>query len=418
MARLEYDSTGRLLYTREMDREGYTLLMPQMLPVHFRFVRRLLEMEGHRVEVLETTGRDIVDTGLQFVHNDMCYPAVLVIGQLLSAVRSGRYDPDKTALLITQTGGGCRASNYIHMLRKAVKKAGYPQIPIVSINMSGMEPNPGFPLTLRFGRRFIFTVLYGDLLLDLGNQCRPYETEPGTTDRLIEDWTDRLLALFSKGRGMSRPQMRRVVPQIVADFARIPRKGPPKRRVGVVGEIYVKYAPLGNNDLANFLLSEGVEPVIPGAADFLMMKMDNRVTDIDLYGGSPLKHVAVRFARNYFSSCKDILIAAVRKEGSFRPASPFSDLPEVVKGYVGLGNKMGEGWLLTAEILELIRTGTPNIVCAQPFGCLPNHIIGKGMMRKIKTDYPESNIVAVDYDPGATRTNQENRIKLMLANAK
>ncbi len=417
MAELVYDETGRLLFTEEMAKE-YTIVVPQLLPVTFRMLKKLVELEGgYHIEILETTGQKVVETGLKYVHNDMCYPAILSIGQLIEAVESGRYDTNKLALMITQTGGGCRASNYIHLLRKALKKAGLEHVPVISLNLNGMEKNPGFKLSIPLGVRCIFAMMYGDLLVHVGNQCRPYEVEKGATDSLIESWTDKLVGLFTENKGLGFGAMRRYMKEIVADFAKLERAGEPKPRVGIVGEIYVKYAPLGNNNLEEFLLKEGAEPVVPGVTDFITFKVNNRFVDVDLYGGSKFKKLGMWIFQNFVIQCQNIMIEVIEEEGTFRAMAHFSELQEVVKGYLGCGNKMGEGWLLTAEMLELIHSGTNNIVCTQPFGCLPNHVAGKGMMRKLKDDYPDSNIVAVDYDPGATKINQENRIKLMLANA-
>ena len=417
MAKLVYDDTGRLLFTREM-KEEYTLLMPQMLPVHFGMLKQLLECEGFKVDMLTTNHRGIVDEGLKYVHNDTCYPALLVIGQLIDAVKHGGYDPHKVGLLITQTGGGCRASNYIHLLRKALEKAGMSYIPVVSVNLSGLEKNPGFKLTIPFVRKAVFAMMYGDIIVNVANQVRPYEVNEGETDRLVQTWSDRLVQGFQNGKGMSRGQMRENFDRICADFAAIPVAGEPKVRVGVVGEIYVKFAPLGNNNLEKFLLSEGAEPVVPGLTDFIIFKIYNRVADVDLYGGKWIKKAACRVFMGYIEGCQRDMIAALKKSGRFHAPGTFRQLHSLIHGYLGDGNKMGEGWLLTAEMLELIHSGVPNIVCTQPFGCLPNHIVGKGMIRKLKDDYPWSNVVAIDYDPGATKINQENRIKLMLANAK
>ena len=417
MAKLVYDKTGRLLFTKEM-KEEYTLLMPQMLPVHFGMMQKLLQCEGYKVDMLTTNHRGIVDEGLKYVHNDTCYPALLVIGQLIDAVKHGGYDPHKVGLLITQTGGGCRASNYIHLLRKALEKAGMSYIPVVSVNLSGLEKNPGFSLTLPFIRKAVYAMMYGDIIVNVANQVRPYEVNAGETDAMIETWSHKLVDGFQAGKGMTRKQMRANFDAICADFAAIPVQGEPKIRVGVVGEIYVKFAPLGNNNLEKFLLSEGVEPVVPGLTDFIIFKIYNRVADVDLYGGKWIKKAACKAFMGYIEGCQKDMIEALEHSGRFRAPGTFRELHSLVHGYLGDGNKMGEGWLLTAEMLELIHSGTNNIVCTQPFGCLPNHIVGKGMIRKLKDDYPYSNIVAIDYDPGATKINQENRIKLMLANAK
>ncbi len=417
MAELVYDETGRLLFTKEMKKE-YTLLMPQMLPVHFTMMKQLLELEGYKVDMLTTNHRGIVDEGLKYVHNDTCYPALLVIGQLIDAVKHGGYDPHKVALLITQTGGGCRASNYIHLLRKALEKADMAYIPVVSVNLSGMEKNPGFDImTIPFIRKAVFAMMYGDLIVNVANQVRPYEVEAGAADAMITTWENRLVDGFQQGKGMNFKQMTETFDRIVADFAAIPVQGEEKVRVGVVGEIYIKYSPLGNNNLEQFLLSEGAEPVVPGLTDFIIFKIYNRVVDVDIYGGHWIKKKVCQLFMGYIEKCQKAMIAALKKS-RFRAPGTFEEMHKLVHGYLGDGNKMGEGWLLTGEMLELIHSGVGNIVCTQPFGCLPNHIVGKGMIRKLKDDYPYSNIVAIDYDPGATKINQENRIKLMLANAK
>ena len=416
MAELVYGKDGRLLFTKEMKQE-YTLLMPQMLPVHFGMFRQLLVLEGYKVDMLTTNHRGIVDEGLKYVHNDTCYPALLVIGQLIDAVKHGGYDPHKVALLITQTGGGCRASNYIHLLRKALEKAGMSYIPVISVNLSGMEKNPGWSLTLPLIRKMIYAMMYGDLIVNVANQVRPYEVMKGDTDKMVETWENQLIDAFQKGKGMNRKEMRQFFDQICADFADIPVAGPQKVRVGVVGEIYVKFSPLGNNNLEDFLLSEGAEPVVPGLTDFMIFKIFNRESDVDLYGGKWIKKKVCQIFKGYIEECQKDMIAALNKTRFHAPGT-FENMHKLVHGYLGDGNKMGEGWLLTGEMLELIHSGVPNIVCTQPFGCLPNHIVGKGMIRKLKDDYPWSNIVAIDYDPGATKINQENRIKLMLANAR
>ena len=416
MAKLEYDKDGRLLFTKEM-KEEYTILMPQMLPVHFGMFQKLLVLEGYKVDMLTTNHRGIVDEGLKYVHNDTCYPALLVIGQLIDAIKHGGYDPHKIALFITQTGGGCRASNYIHLLRKALEKAGLAFIPVISVNLSGLEKNPGFSLTLPLIRKLIYAMMYGDLLVNAANQVRPYELTQGDTDEMLDSWQKKLIDGFQSGKGMDRKQMRDNFDAILADFETIPVSHEEKVRVGVVGEIYVKFSPLGNNNLEDFLLSEGAEPVVPGLTDFMIFKIFNREVDVDIYGGLWAKKKLCQAFKGYIEECQKDMIAALKKS-RFRAPGTFENMHKLVQGYLGDGNKMGEGWLLTGEMLELIHSGVPNIVCTQPFGCLPNHIVGKGMIRRLKDDYPYSNIVAIDYDPGATKINQENRIKLMLANAK
>ncbi len=416
MAELVYDKTGRLLFTKEMKKE-YTLLIPQMLPDHFAMLVSIFRSEGYQVEMLENTGRSVIDAGQKYVHNDACYPAILVIGQLINAVQSGKYDPHKVALVITQTGGGCRASNYIHLLRKALEKAGLSFVPVISVNLSGLESNPGFKLSLGLLRKAVFAIIYGDLILNVANQVRPYELTKGDTDAAVQHCMDFLLHDMDQGKGMTYKSMRGYFDRITSTFKAVPISGERKVRVGIVGEIYVKYAPLGNNNLADFLLAEGAEPVIPGLMDFIIFKVNNREVDVNIYGGKWIKERLCHWLQNYLMKYQHAMIDALKRSG-FRAPGDFNDLHSYIKGYLGDGNKMGEGWLLTAEMLELIHTGVPNIVCTQPFGCLPNHIVGKGMIRKIKDDYPWSNVVAIDYDPGATKINQENRIKLMLANAR
>ena len=417
MAELVYDKTGRLLFTKEMKKE-YTILVPQMLPDHFAMMVELLRHDGYKVEMLENTGRPVIDAGQKYVHNDACYPAILVIGQLINAVQSGKYDPHKVALIITQTGGGCRASNYIHLLRKALEKAGLEFIPVISVNLSGLEHNPGFQLTVRLIRKLVFAVIYGDLILNVSNQVRPYELTKGDADAATRKCMDFLLHDMGQGKGMTFKSMKANFKRIIDVFKAIPVSREKQVLGGVVGEIYVKYAPLGNNNLCEFLLSEGAEPVVPGLIDFVIFKINNREVDVDLYGGKWIKEKFCHWFANYVMKYQHAMIDALKASERFRAPGDFNELHSYIKGYLGDGNKMGEGWLLTAEMLELIHTDVPNIVCTQPFGCLPNHIVGKGMIRKIKDDYPWSNIVAIDYDPGATKINQENRIKLMLANAR
>ena len=417
MAELVYDKTGRLLFTKEMKKE-YTILMPQMLPIHFGMFQKMLQLEGYNVVQLNNEGQAVVDEGLKYVHNDTCYPALLVIGQFLDAIKHGGYDSHKVALFITQTGGGCRASNYIHLLRKALEKAGMGYIPVISISF-GLEKNPGFHLTIPLLRRLIYAMMYGDLIMNVANQVRPYEINAGETDALVETWKNRLIDRFQQGKGMSRKQMQAGFKEICDAFKAVPVENfGSKVRVGVVGEIYVKFSSLGNNQLEKFLLSEGAEPVVPGLTDFLIFKIFNREVDVNIYGGKWIKKKVCQIFKGYVEQCQRDMIDALNNSHYFKAPGTFEDLHRLVHGYLGEGCKMGEGWLLTAEMLELIHSGTPNIVCAQPFGCLPNHIVGKGMVRRLKDDYPDSNIVAIDYDPSATKINQENRIKLMLANGK
>lgn len=409
-------TTDRVEFTKEM--RDYTILAPNMMDIHFSLLINIFGQYGYNVELLKNDGRTVVDEGLKYVHNDTCYPALLVIGQLIDALNTGKYNPDKTALLITQSGGGCRASNYIHLLRKALKKAGYPQVPVISLNLSGLEKNSGFKIRLSMALKMLSAVIYGDLIMLLKNQVEPYEKNKGETARLVEKWIDDISAELQKGRGYSFSEIKKCLPEITKTFAEIPVTDIKKTKVGVVGEIYVKYSPLANNHLEEFLFNQDCEVMVPGLLGFLNFKVDNRLEDIKLYGGNPFKKIAMRIAMWYLSKIEKNLNDAAAAYGSFTIPEPYAHIKEKCTQIIGAGCKMGEGWLLTAEMMELIENGYGNIVCAQPFGCLPNHIVGKGMIRKLKEMYPQSNIVPIDYDPGATRVNQENRIKLMLAIAK
>ncbi len=411
------DNANRVEFTREMKKD-YTIITPNMAPIHFELVKNVLESFGYHIDLLRTTGREIVDEGLKYVHNDTCYPALLSIGQLMHALHSGKYDLHKVALIMTQTGGGCRASNYIHLLRKALKKDGLDYIPVISLNLSGMEPNSGFQITLPLLRRAIAALTYGDLLMLLKNQVKPYEAMEGASDALVEHWTLTLTKLFEEGKAFSQREVREYFDRITESFAGIERRDIRKTKVGVVGEIYVKYSPLANNGLEDFLFQQGCEVMVPGIMGFMIFKVDNRLEDIRLYGGNPAKKQLCTMLKWYFTKFETDLIASVKKYPQFTPPSPYSHLKELAGQVIGYGCKMGEGWLLTAEMMELIENGYQNVVCTQPFGCLPNHIVGKGMIRKVKTVYPQANIVPIDYDPSATRVNQENRIKLMLAVAR
>ena len=405
-----------VVFTEEM-KKTHTILVPNMLPMHFKIIARVMEKEGYTVELLETYGPHIAETGLKYVHNDTCYPAILVIGQFLDALQSGKYDPDKVALVLFQTGGGCRASNYIHLLRKALQKADMGHVPVISLSLTGLEHHPGFKLSVPLVKKMMYGVLYGDLLMSLVNQTKPYEAEKGSAQDLADRWTIRLAEEMGQGKHnykMVRANYRR----ILDDFAELPVEKRPKVKVGVVGEIYVKYSPLGNNNLEQFLVDEDAEVVIPGLLDFCLYCVYNNLLDYKLYGMQKTTKFLYTIAYNYLLDKEEDMIRVMKEDGRFMPPTLFTHTIDLVQGYIGMGVKMGEGWLLTAEMLELADKGVENIVCTQPFGCLPNHICGKGMMKPIKARNPNINIVAIDYDAGATRVNQENRIKLMLANAR
>lgn len=401
-------------FTAEM-RDEYTILVPNMLPIHWKLMQKVFQINGYKIDVLNNQGPHIAQLGLQYVHNDTCYPALLVIGQFIDALKSGKWDTHKVALMITQTGGGCRASNYIHLLRKALKKAGYDYIPVISLNLSGLEKSAGFSLTLPFVRQLLATLAYGDMMTLLANQIRPYEDKKGQADALTETWVEELSRQFGTKHGLSLGEISKNYEKIAKEYSEIPLIKTPKKKVGVVGEIYIKYASLGNNQLEEFLASQDCEIMVPGILGFILFKTDNRLEDIKLYGGNRFKFFIIKMLFDYIQKIETALLNALKPYPQFLAPSSYKELKEFVKPFVGYGNKMGEGWLLTAEMIELIHHGYSNIICAQPFGCLPNHIVGKGMIRKIRETYSQANIVPIDYDPSATKANQENRIKLMLS---
>ena len=410
------EEQGYVVFTEDMI-ATHTILVPTMLPMHFKMILSYLRTFGYKLELLETNGPHIAETGLKYVHNDTCYPAILVIGQLMDAINSGKYDIDKLALVQFQTGGGCRASNYIALLRKALKKAGLGHIPVISISFQGVETHPGFKLDMKRFRGMMYGVLYGDLLMTLVNQTRPYELEKGAAQKLADEWTETLGAELGAGR-VSYKDVKENYRRIIDSFGRIPVEKRPAVKVGVVGEIFVKYSPLGNNNLEQFLTDEGAEVVVPGLMDFVLYCVYNMVLDYKLYGRGYWASVIAKLAFNYLNGKKQDMIELLEADGRFEAPTPFSKTLALAEDYLGLGAKMGEGWLLTGEMIELIESGCKNIVCTQPFGCLPNHIVGKGMMKPIKERNPDVNIVAIDYDASSSKVNQENRLKLMLSNAR
>ncbi len=391
----------------------HKILVPDMLPWHFSIISEIMKMEGYDVEVLKNDSRQVIDEGLKHVHNDTCFPCLCVVGQYIDALKSGKYDLNKTALLITQSGGGCRASNYVSLIRKAIY-AEFPQVPVVSLNFSGLEKSSSLKLPFSLVLKLAFAIFYGDSLMWCYNQTKPYEKVAGQADAARDDCVKFILEAF--GRGGYR-NYKKINGRIISAFAAVQRSSAEKIRVGIVGEIYVKYARLGNNHLEEFLVKEGCEPVVPALMDFVLYCIINVVNDKKLYGiksGHP--HIFAFVYRLLHGIQKKIIKQFVR-EGTFTPIHDFSHLRACADKVINQGVKMGEGWLIPAEMAALAETGVPNIVCAQPFGCLPNHIAGKGVIRTLKKLYADENIVAVDYDPSATKVNQENRIKLMLASA-
>lgn len=395
-----------------------TILMPMMAPIHFELFKNIFNNEGYHFVLLTNTGQNIVEEGLKYVHNDTCYPALLVIGQIIDALKNGDFDPENTYCIMSQTGGGCRASNYLNLMNFALKKAGFEKVRAVSINLSKLENEYTIPINYKLIRKAGSALIYGDLLMLLHNQTRPYEINKGESKKLVDEWVIKLSEQFNNNKGYKKRDFNRNLKNICISFENIEKEKKELVKVGIVGEIYVKYSSLGNNDLEEFLYNEGCEIQVPGILGFMLYSIDTRIDDIKLYGGSKIKKLLVTLFRNYLINLETKMHKAIKNNTNFYVPNPFLHTKELTKGVISTGNKMGEGWLLTAEMLELIDEGFENIICTQPFGCLPNHIVGKGMIRRIVGLNENANIVPIDYDPGATKVNQENRIKLMLAIAK
>ena len=394
-------------------KKTHKILIPDMLPVHFGIIVDILRKDGWDIELLQNDTRAVIDEGLKHVHNDTCFPALCVTGQFIDALKSGKYDPEHTALMITQSGGGCRASNYIPLIRKAIKSE-FPHVPVISLNFSGLEKDSGFPMTAGLMLKLAYAIFYGDTLMSLFNQCKPYELEPGASERARQECVKAVTAAFDAGKYR---RYKKIVRQMLERFSAVKRSGEEKVKVGIVGEIYVKYSPLGNSHLEEFLLSEGCEPVVPALMDFVMYCAVNNVNDAKLYNKRSAATPLFSLVYRYLLHVQRKIIQITQKYG-FEPLHDFEHLRRCADKVINQGVKMGEGWLIPAEMAALAETGTDNIVCAQPFGCLPNHIAGKGTIRTLKQMYEHENIVAVDYDPSATKVNQENRIKLMLSTAR
>lgn len=408
-------SYNRVTFTKDMKKD-YTLLCPQMSPIHFDLLEPAIRSFGYNIEVLQNDNRSAIDVGLKYVNNDACYPSLIVIGQIMDALLSGKYDLDHTAVFMSQTGGGCRASNYIGFIRRALEKAGMPQIPVISVNANGMETNPGFTFTPGLVTKSMQAIVYGDVFMRVLYATRPYEKEPGSANALHDKWKARCAASLSKS-SVSMVEFGRNIRGIVRDFDALPRLNVKKPKVGIVGEILVKFSPLANNHIVELLEAEGAEAVMPDLMDFLLYCFYNSNFKADHLGGKR----STAWLCNLGISLLEYFRKVARKELAaskhFTPPSRIWELADMAKEYVSLGNQTGEGWFLTGEMLELIHTGVKNIVCTQPFGCLPNHIVGKGVIKELRSSHQDANIIAVDYDPGASEVNQLNRIKLMLATA-
>ena len=406
----------RVVFTEEM-RKHYTILCPQMSPIHFELLQPAFQSAGYHMEVLGNDGKSAVDMGLKYVNNDACYPSLIVVGQIMDAILSGKYDLTRTAVVITQTGGGCRASNYIGFIRRALEKAGYPDIPVISVNLSGFESNPVFKFTLPLLQKGLYALIFGDIFMRCLYRTRPYEQVPGAANALHEKWKQKCMAFVSSPRLASHRKFKRYCREIIREFDQLPLTEERKPKVGVVGEILVKFLPAANNYLVDLLEAEGAEAVVPDLTDFLLYCFYNQNFRVEKLGQ---KKSAARNA-NLGIRFLEWMRGAARKEFEksrhFNPPARIEALANYASPIVSTGNQTGEGWFLTGEMLELIHSGTNNIVCAQPFGCLPNHVVGKGVIKEIRHRYPLSNIVAIDYDPGASEVNQLNRIKLMLSTA-
>ena len=407
----------RAEFTRQMFREGYTILAPQMSPIHFDLIIGVFRKFGYNIELLKNDNRNAIDTGLKFVNNDACFPAITVVGQIMDAVLSGNYDTNKLAIIMTQTGGCCRASNYVAFIRRALDKVGLSHIPVISLNMNGMEKNEGFKLPLGLLAAAAKGIVYGDLFMRCLYRVRPYEEKPGSANRLYEYWKQICIdSLTGKDKSRSYESLCR---DIVNAFDTLPiQEGLRKPRVGIVGEILVKYMPLANNHLVELLEKEGAEAVVPDLMDFMNYSLYNGEYKHQFLGTSWTTEATAEVGIHAIAMLRQPAIRALKNSKRFEPPMDIRQVAELAKPFLSLGNQYGEGWFLTGEMAELITTGVPNIVCIQPFACLPNHVVGKGVIKALKTAYPQSNIIAVDYDPGASEVNQLNRIKLMLSAAK
>ena len=385
-----------------------------MSPIHFNLLAPVFRTCGYNVDVLPQMGKKAVDAGLKYVNNDACYPSLIVVGQIMTALTSGKYDLNKTAVIISQTGGGCRATNYIGFIRRALAKNGYGHIPVISISVQGIEKNEGFKITPPLLIRMLQAVIYGDLFMRVLYRVRPYEKVKGSANHLHEVWEKRCIKSLEKAH---YGEFKRNVRQIIRDFDTLPITGERKPRVGIVGEILVKFLPDANNHLVDLLESEGAEAVMPDLLDFMFYSLYNANFKSEYLGKSSWAAKLCNIGIQAIELYRGFLRKELEKSNRFDPPPHIKDLARYASPIVSLGNQTGEGWFLTGEMIELIEGGAPNIVCTQPFACLPNHVVGKGVIKELRRKYPQSNIVAIDYDPGASEVNQVNRIKLMLATA-
>ena len=408
-------SIEKVSFTKEM-RKDYTILCPQMSPIHFSLLQPAFNAAGYNLEVLPNDNKEAVDVGLKYVNNDACYPSLMVVGQIMQALLSGKYDLNKVAVIMSQTGGGCRASNYIGFIRRALEKADMTQIPVISINLSGLEENPGFKITPDLAIRLCYAAEFGDIMMKCIYRMRPYEQKKGTTDRIHKKW-EKICIDFVSAKHLSHTRFKQICRTMIRDFDHIPITDEKKPRVGIVGEILVKFLPAANNHLAELLESEGAEPVVPDLIDFFCYCFYNTNFKVEHLGFKKSSSMLGNTGIKLINWLRSAAVAEFKKSEHFDPPADVRDLAKYASPIVSCGNQTGEGWFLTGEMMELIHSDVYNIVCIQPFACLPNHIVGKGVIKAIRKEYPKANIVAVDYDPGASEVNQLNRIKLMLSTA-
>lgn len=414
--KIQPSAIQKISFTKEM-KKTYTILCPQMSPIHFSIMQPAFVAAGYRLEVLPNDNKEAVDVGLKYVNNDACYPSLMVVGQIMQALLSGKYDLDHVAIIMSQTGGGCRASNYIAFIRRALEKADMAQIPVISINLSGLESNPGFKLTPNLVLRISYAAVFGDILMRCLYRMRPYEKKAGSANALHKKW-ERICIDFVSAKHLSHTRFKQICRTVIHDFDRLPiHENMKKPKVGIVGEILVKFLPAANNYLAELLEKEGAEAVVPDLIDFMNYSFYNMNFKAQYLGVKKTSALVANAGIQYVNWLRSAAVKEFKKSRHFTPPANIKDLASYAAPIVSMGNQTGEGWFLTGEMMELIHGGVKNIVCTQPFACLPNHIVGKGVIKEIRHQYPDANIVAIDYDPGASEVNQLNRIKLMLSTA-
>lgn len=401
----------RKLFTKDM-KTTHTILCPQMAPIHFELVKEAFKSEGYNLEVLPSVDKKAIDEGLKYVNNDACYPSIIVVGQIMEALKSGKYNIDKTAVIISQTGGGCRATNYIGFIRKALKDGGFGNVPVISANVAGLESNPGFKINLSLINKGLMALVYGDLLMRVTYKVRPYEKIKGSTNKLYNECMQKCKENIING---SRKNFKENIYKIVKAFDELEINNILKPKVGLVGEILVKFHPTANNNIVDIIEKEGGEVVVPDLIDFFMYCSYNMKYKYEKLSGTKLNEILGKIAINIMEFYRKELKKALDESIRFSPPKEIDKIARGASNILELGHQTGEGWFLTGEMVELIESGVKNIVCMQPFACLPNHVTGKGMIKELKRNYPGSNIVAIDYDPGASEVNQLNRIKLMLS---